>query len=126
MLKSVPCESVKLFNYQEWVGVHIHKLVYSKVALFGPRLQYTKLMPEQHRKLQVLEARGYEMINGYAIHGKVFSDPNDNTSGTFHPETNVIIVAKPGEKGAIAVLPNSEMHSLSSKSWKPSVEHFKV
>lgn len=129
MLKCVPCEDEgsKPFVYQEVYGLHIQKLTYKSYSFFGAeRLQYTKLMPAQKAKIDQCKAGGYEMINGFAIYGQVFSDPNDNKSGTHHPETNVIIMASEGVKGAIAVLPTGEVLALTSKSWKPETKHFKI
>lgn len=128
MVKCVPCEDEgsKPFVYQEVYGVHIQKLTYKKFAFFGsPNLQYTKLLELQHYKIKDFETKGWEMINGYAIYGQVFSDPNDNKSGTHVAETNVIIMGKPGTKGAIAVLPDGRVLALTSRAWKPTVEHFK-
>ncbi len=117
----------KPFNYQEWAGPHIEKLIYSKTAIFRRSgLRYTRIMEPQRLRIVALERAEYEMINGYKIYGSVFSDPKDNSSGTPIPETNVIIMAHPGVKGAIVVLPTGEVHSVSSKSWKPSIAHFKV
>lgn len=127
MLKCVAVEDDKKpFNYQEWAGPHIKKLTYKKYTFFGlPNLQYTKLTVTQKAKIDGFEVMGFEMINGYSIHGKEFSDPTDNNSGMYIPEANVIIMAKEGRKGAVAMLPNGEVHALSSKSWKPELKHFK-
>ena len=129
MVKMVACEDEgsKPFNYQEVYGLHIKKLVYKEFTFFGaPNLQYGRLTETQKSKIDSFVRTGYEMINGYEIFGKVFSDPNDNSSGVHHPNTNVIILAKTGMRGAIAVLPNGEVHALTSKSWKPSTGHFKI
>lgn len=129
MLKCVPCEDPnhKVFSYQEVYGVHIVKLEYKKFVFFNnDNLQWTKLMPAQKAKIDQYKESGFAMINGFKIFGKVFSDPNDNSSGTYVQETNVIIIAKEGLRGAIVVLPTGEVLSVSSKSWKPTQEHFKV
>lgn len=125
-MKSTVAEGNEPFDYQEWNGPKIQKLTYEKHSLFGENLKFTKLMPDQQVKIKQALIGGYRMINGYVIYGKVFSDPNDNKSGKHVPETNVIIMASPGTKGAIAVLPTGEILALTSKSWKPSVSHFKL
>jgi hypothetical protein len=125
-MKMVTCEDDnKPFSYQEWAGPHIIKLTYKRTAIFGPKLQYTRLTEIQLYKIRDFEHKNWEMINGFAIYGKEFSDPKDNKSGTHLPETNVIIMAVPNSPGAIAVLPDGRVLALTTRSWKPTVEHFK-
>ena len=121
----------KKFNYRDIYGVTIHKSVMhadwiSRNAR-NPKKKQNNLhhtTSDQGAAYKKLENDDYDLINGWEATGKEFPRETDNKDGVWF-ERSIAIFAKPGQKGAVAVLPSGKLKTVTSKTWKPELSDFK-